>query len=301
VEHLQGKGAGLVVNRLPDFFIVGAPKSGTSSLHSYLSQHPSIFMSEPKEPHFFYSGGLDRPAHDGTSLEEYLALFKGAPEHAWAGEASTSYLYSESAAREIKRLRPDARIMMVLRNPVDRAYSQYWNHVRDGIEPLSFEEALEDETGRVEEGKWHGFHYLRVGKYAAQVERYLETFGEGSVRVYLFEDLTRDAEGVCRGAFAFLDVDPNLPVEVGRVYNRSGPPRSRLASRVLASQSVRGLAGRVLPAALKREIGERLRSSNTKPVPKMDPTTRATLMSVLEEDVSLLEGLIGRDLSHWRR
>jgi hypothetical protein len=257
-------------------------------------------MSEPKEPHFFYEGGLDRPAHDGASLAEYLALFEGVPYRVRAGEASTSYLYSESAAGEIKRFRPDARIMVVLRNPVDRAYSQYWNHVRDGTEPLSFKEALEAEAGRVREGRWHGFHYVGVGRYADQVARYLETFGEGSVRAYLFEDLTRDAEGVCRDAFAFLGVDPDPPVEVGRIYNRSGPPRSKLASRVLSSKSLRTLAGRVLPAALKREIGERLRNSNTKPVPEMDPKTRAALLDVFEEDISRLEDLIGRDLSGWR-
>ncbi len=133
--------------RKPDFFVVGAAKSGTSSLHRHLEQHPAVFMPAVKEPHFF--SDERPPVQEVKSLREYLALFADSPLGARAGEASTSNLYSPESASRIKAFQPDAGIIMVLRNPVDRAYSQYWNQVHEGVEPLSFEEALEAEWNYV--------------------------------------------------------------------------------------------------------------------------------------------------------
>lgn len=138
-------------SRKPDFFIVGAPKAGTTSIYSYLVQHPEIFMPARKEPYFF--GQWRRNSEE--DLRDYLRLFRGVPESKVAGEASTTYLYLQSAAEEIKAFRPDAKIIIMLRNPVDRAYSQYWHHVRLGWVEASFEEELEAEEARLREG-WSG-------------------------------------------------------------------------------------------------------------------------------------------------
>lgn len=296
------------MDRKPDFFIVGAAKAGTSSLHNYLSQHPEIFMPDLKEPHFFSEWRPPTPAPD--DLDGYLSLFEGVPEGVRAGEASTSYLCSADAPARLKRFRPDAKIIMVLRDPVERAYSQYWNHTRDSVEPLSFEEALEAEPGRAERGWWCGYHYVGCGLYAEQVKRYLDLFGGKSVRVYLFEDLVRDGEGVCRDLFSFLGVDVGHTVEVGRALNRSGPPRSPLASRLLRKATElfrisqrqlarKGFKKSPLPVAWRRSAKEWLQARNTGKVPEMDARTRNRLQGVFREDTVRLEGIIHRDLGRW--
>lgn len=297
------------LRRGPDFFLVGAAKSGTSSLANYLAQHPSVFMTEPKEPHFF--GELARPpVREVKGMSEYLGLFRGAPEGAKAGEASTSYLYSPEAAREIQAFRPDAKILVILRDPVDRAYSQYWNQVREGVEPLGFEEALRAEPERIARGWRYGFHYVEAGRYAGQVARYLELFGPQNVNVHLFEDLKEDADGVSRDVFSFLGVDPSAEIRADKAHNPSGSPKSPVAAlgvngaillfRVLGRQwRKRGLSGS--PRLVEKLKGAKdwMLEKNSAPVPTMDPATRAKLKETFAEDVLSLQDLIGRDLTRW--
>jgi hypothetical protein len=292
------------MSRKPDFFIVGAAKSGTTSLYSYLIQHPTIFMPELKEPHFF---GEWHPATGVKNLEEYLNLFARVPEEIRAGEATTAYLYSSSGAQEIKRFQPIAKIIMILRNPVDRAYSNYWEQregkyweSREPVETLSFEEALEAEPERIQQGWGYAFHYVACGHYAEQVARYLDVFGYDAVRVYLFEDLVVDAEAVCRDVFSFLEVDPNYPIKVAKAYNPSGPSRSALLSKLIYERlSIKVPVKKVLPITIRRSVKEWLRAKNVGSIPKMNPETRSRLQGVFRNDILRLEKLIGRDLSNW--
>lgn len=295
--------------RKPDFFVVGAAKSGTSSLYNYLAQHPAVFMAEPKEPHFFSE--YRPPVEEVRHLDEYLDLFQDVPDSVRAGEASTSYLYSEIAAHNIDRFRPDAKIIAVLRDPVSRAYSQYWNQVQEGVEPLSFEEALAAEPERIEQGWWYGFHYVEGGRYAGQVERYMDIFGRESVKVYLLEDLQQDASGVCRDIFSFLRVDPDESIRTEKTHNPGGAPRSALLAKVLRVNLLlfrwlgrrirlgRGGKGGPLPTDRLKGIKNWLMEKNAASVPKMKPDTRTMLRRTFREDVLRLEGLIARDLRHW--
>jgi hypothetical protein len=297
--HVRDRG-GSRISRKPDFFIVGAPKSGTSSLYQYLMQHPDVFMSDPKEPHFFYNRNAPgSPVLGVKDLDKYLKLFEGVSEEVRAGEASTSYLWLTNAAQEIRQLQPEAKIIMLLRDPVDRAYSHYWHQVRDDKEPLGFDEALHHELERVRRGLWHGLYYVENGRYAEQVTRYLETFGAESVRVYLFEDLIRDPWSVCRSVFGLLGVDPDAPVEARRAYNRGGVPRSRLFAKLIRSP-VKEPLKKVLPETFRRNLGDRIRGTNNKPIPEMNFETKHYLREVFREDVLRLEEIIGRDLRHWR-
>ena len=282
------------MSRKPDFFVVGAAKSGTTSLYRHLIQHPAIFMPKLKEPHFFGEWDLSTGVRN---LEEYLDLFAGIPKEIQAGEATTSYLYSRSAAREIKRFQPNARILMVLRNPVDRAYSNYWDQRE---ETLSFEEALAAEPRRIQQGWRYAYHYVEGGRYAEQVTRYLEVFGHDAVRIYLFEDLIGDADNVCRDIFSFLRVDPDHPIDVGGAYNPSGLPRSVLFHRLLNDRlSIKEPIKKMLPINLRRSLKESLRAANVRPAPQMNPDTRSRLRATFRDDILRLEQLIGRDLSHW--
>lgn len=283
--------------RLPDFFIVGAGKSGTTSLYFYLIQHPSIFMPKNKEPHFF----ADRP--EGfrrlySSLESYLSIFADCPEGAVTGEASTTYLPSPTAAHRIREVQPRARIIMVLRNPVDRAYSLYWYNRKMLWETLSFEEALAAENARLK-GLQRLLYYVESGMYYEQVMRYLQTFGNDAVKIYLFEDLQKDAAAVCRSIFQFLGVDPDFPVDTSKVYNLGGEHRNKLLGRVLKGTFPgRSIVRRFVPRRLRLLRNDWMDSSLLKP-PEMNPDTRAVLVERFRPDVERLQSLLNRDLSHW--
>ena len=278
----------------PDFFLVGAAKSGTTSLFQYLIQHPSIFIPSIKEPHYFsefYDPGAPRCATD----EEYFALFEDCPPGARAGDASTSYLYSASSARRIHDVCPTARIMAVLRNPIDRAYSFYWYNRRNLVEDLSFEDALEAEPGRIAEGCHYRFHYVASGMYAGQVSRYLDTFGHEAVRAYLFEDL-RDARELCARIFEFLGVDPGVPIDTEKRFNPGGPVRSDLLARFLTRSFPR--LRRLFPQ-VARDVKYRLMEVNVRQPEPMAPATRERLAEAFQDDVGRLQDMIGRDLAHW--
>lgn len=290
--------------RKPDFFIVGAAKSGTTSLYNYLTQHPHVFMPINKEPYFF---GEWRGAGERIDLEGYSKLFEGIPESVAAGEASTTYLYLRSAAYEIERFQPRAKIIIVLRNPVDRAYSQYWHNLRNGYVSSSFEEELEAEKWRISEG-WDGFftgapapaYYVESGHYAEQVGRFLKIFGRDSVRIYLFEDLIKNAQGVCHDVFSFLEVQPDFPINTGRVYNVSGPVRNATLSRLLNERlRSKELIKKIVPIDWMRPLREWMLRKNTKAVPPMNPRTRLKLQEIFREDILYVQELLGCDLSHW--
>jgi hypothetical protein len=294
------------MSRKPDFFIVGAAKSGTTSLYNYLRQHPKVSMPVEKEPHFF---GEWRQSVSDRDFAEYLRLFRGVPEDVVAGEASTTYLYLENVAEQIKQFQPRAKIIIILRNPIDRAYSQYWHNVRQGHVSQSFEEELEEEIHSRESREcWSGFrpgvlppvYYIKIGKYAEQVTHFMEIFGEDSVRVYLFDDLIKDPESVCRDAFMFLGVDSNHPIDAGLRYNVSGPVRNPLLAKLVVDRSrTKEAIKKVLPITWLRAVREWALQKNTGTVPKMDPETRRRLQHVFKDDILYVQELTERDLSHW--
>jgi hypothetical protein len=280
--------------RVPDFFLVGAAKAGTTSLFQYLIQHPSIYIPDIKEPHYF-SEYYDRGASYYNTIADYLRLFSACPEGALAGDASTSYLYSVTAAERIRELNPQAKIMAVLRNPVDRAYSFYWYNRRNFVEELSFEDALQKEPERITEGAHYRFHYVRSGIYSPQVQRYIDAFGHGSVRIYLFEDL-RDAPALVRDIFSFLGVNASHFVDTHRQFNPSGPVRSPLLGRFLQNRFPR--LRRTFPGTA-RTVKHTLMRYNVKEPPPMSATARRQLTRVFHEDILRLESMLDRDLSHW--
>ena len=288
-------------HKKPDFFLVIAAKSGTTSLFNYLTQHPSMFVPEAKEAHFFYNERCPGELVLGEKdLGEYLGLYAGAPSDTRVEDASTSYLYAANAPREIRRLHDDARIIVILCDPTKRAYSQYWNQVRDGSEDLGFEEALRAEAERKRDNWWHGFLYMQTGRYVEQLSRYFDVFGRDNVQVHLHDDLHLNAGEVCRKVFTFLEVDLTHEVKADKVYNRSGPIRSKLLAKLLNARSIKEPVSKVLPVTWKQSFGEGLRNANREPVPKMGPKTEKELRETFEEDTLVLERMIGRNLSGWR-
>ncbi|MGK7346369.1 MAG: sulfotransferase domain-containing protein [Candidatus Nitrospinota bacterium M3_3B_026] len=297
--------------RLPDFLIVGAPKCGTTAMARYLGQHPGIYMPRRKEAHFFATDLL-RPDDRFRSLDNYAKLFQSpAARGKLIGEASVFYLYSKDAPRNIHRLNRDARIIIMLRNPVDMLPSYHSQLVFNGDEDiLGFGEALEAEEGRKagaipipENVRFRErFFYTEVASFSGQVERYLETFGEDRVHVIIYDDFKSNTAAVYRKTLEFLGAGPEHRPEF-KVVNPNKRPRLRALSIFLRHPPplARVMANKTLPRAFRAWITDMLGKINAKhvPRPEMDPELRRMLKARFADDVKRLSRILGRDLTHW--
>jgi hypothetical protein len=280
--------------RFPNFFLVGAAKSATTSLYAALGAHPEIFLSPLKEPHFFAAFEPDRRTARLNEIvrdeRRYRELFDGARDEPVVGEGSTSYLWDEAAPARIAAAAPGARIVAILRDPVDSAHSHYLDNVRAGSESRAFAEAVAAELERPEHATWP-FAYVGVGRYGEQLPRYLERFEH--VLVLFFDGFAADPAAETRRVLAFLGVDarfepPELPPQ-----NPFAAPRGEAARRIFGSTSVRLAARAVVPPRLRATARRVVWRRGSKP--PFDPTARALLAEVYRPDVARVAEAIGAE------
>lgn len=290
----------------PNFFIVGAAKAGTTSLHAYLARHPEVFMSPLKEPHYF-SSFLATPEHNNfdtvvRQADSYQQLFAGSQSFKAIGEASPSYLCDPEAANRIKLAIPDARIIISLRDPVQRAYSHYLMEHRQGRETRSFMEAVEEDRKSRNKGWGVSFQYIELGLYADQVARYLEVFDRRKVLVILFEDLSRDTRGVMGEVSCFLEIDPEgfNGSAFERTHNPYEESRGRVARLLLRSHAMRVFSKRWIPKSVRASVRRRF-FFKTGVKPRLDGETARALSRYFEADLARLEHILGRDLGALRK
>jgi Sulfotransferase family len=311
--------------RLPNFFIVGSGKSGTTSLYFYLDQHPQIYMSPIKEPSFFDSEA--RPEYFTPAMrpsvrkhmaeassyirgpmsekrlwgpvaewDDYRQLFRNVRDERAVGEASAHYLYSKTAAANIASGIPSARILMILRNPVERAYSQYLHAVTNGLVRRSFAEQLRISLRPSSEGMGVLRPHLEYGLYSEQLERYLAVFPREQLKVFLYEEWS-DKAALLRETFRFLGVDNSFHVDFTRKHMEPRVPRAEGLAYLLKQS---GMWNR-LASATPQSLRPSLRSAFLKPRGKleMDPADQQFLRDYYRADILKLSKLIDRDLSGW--
>jgi len=298
------------MSRWPNFFVIGAGKSGTTSLYYYLQQHPQIFMSPQKEPKFFalaareitFRGpGDQRVIKESTATEAaYLALFREAGNEPILGEASTIYLSASGTAECMARYVPRARLVAILRHPADRAFSAYLHLRRDGYERLeSFQEALDAEPERIRAGYYDHWHLRSRGYYGKYLKSYYECFPRENIRVFLFEDLVTDPRGLLASIFRFLQIDDSFEPDISAWHNQSGIPRNQTMQNFLTKQHpLKEWLKRLIP----EQFGHKLISGLQPRLvsrPKLSPEIRARLIDDFRDDILLLQDLIQRDLSAW--
>jgi hypothetical protein len=277
----------------PNLFVVGAGKSGTTSLWAHLGAHPDIFMSELKEPHHFSRGGVPgQPTVKDPS--GYAELFAGGAGHRYRGEASPSYLWDEQSPARILEAAPDARIVISLRDPVERAHANYWSHLRGYVDERPFDVAVREElaAGTVD--------YLAVpppyvarGYYDEQVVRYLDVFG-GATMVLLFDEFVADVRGTMRRVFEWLGLDaaPAEKLDPAPVYPFLRP-RNAVVAALLDVPGVRRVGDAVLRGSLRKRI-DRVVFETEKPA--LDPELRRLLRDVYAPHDARLRELLGRSL-----
>ncbi|HWF07044.1 MAG TPA: sulfotransferase [Bryobacteraceae bacterium] len=306
----------------PNFFLVGAPKAGTTALYRYLDQHPAIYMSPIKEPHFFADEvRLENFADDFRgmaearlpALREYLAgevreKFSGGPIADWAdylklfqcvrgetaiGEASVCCLWSETAARNIHAQFPHAKILMMLRNPVERAFSQYAHMLTFAAAPVSFADHMDAALRSTSTQMSELYPFLRFGLYAAQIERYFALFDRGQVNIHFYEDFCRAPLDVMQSIFAFLGVDAAFRPDLGHRHMEAKVPRSFWLKNALKKTGMWDVARSAAPEVLRRAAFKKRNAI------RMTADDCARLANYYREDIGKLSVLLGRDLSDW--
>jgi hypothetical protein len=263
--------------RLPDWLIIGAMKSGTTSLATYLRDHPGCFVAPEKEVHFF-----DYEYRWASGPDWYRQRFSGATSAVLAGEATPSYMHRPEVPARIASVVPGAKLVAILRNPVDRAYSQYWHHRREGREERAFVDAVEDPGD---------FDYLGRGRYLEQLERVCEHFPREQLLVTLFDDLEARPRDTFVEVCRFLGLDETvIPSSVGEARNSH---RKVLAPRTFATMYRYEIWDK-----LPRRLGRRLHEAMVMPdeYPPLDPDVEAELRARCAPDNRALARWLGRDL-----
>jgi len=298
--------------RKPNLFIVGAAKSGTTSLYRYLSANPQIYVSPVKEPKFF-SLKANKFPHNGPgddavdctiikSMDEYLELFRDAVNQEYLCEASADYLYfHDVVAPSLKNFNPDAKIIILLRNPIDRAFSAYKHMVRDGRETLTFENAIKMENTRKALNYEFIWYYIDVGFYYEQVKTYISYFKD-NVKIILYDELCNDTLGVLNNIGKFLNIDMDIKPDSLHIYNASRIPKSKKIEDFLYSYShpIKKILRPFVLTLFGKDLTERivnfLKYKNTL---NMNRATRDFLINIYKNDILKLEELIKIDLSGW--
>jgi hypothetical protein len=280
---------------IPNFFIVGMPRSGTTSLYTYLKQHRQIFLSIYKEPLFFCKD-LDHRPHCITSETVYRSLFEGADGYGAVGEGSVWYLTSEVAAREIHKVSPRAGIVVMLRDPLQMIQSLHSLYVRTGNEDIEdFAAALEAQEDRraglripARNYFTNGLLYSDVARYYPKLKRFYDVFGKERIHVIKFEDFAADPLEECRKVFRFLEIDADAPVELDL----------GAAKRIIRPRAMEQIrrAHPEVKAKLSRKMGKTHLGAKRKP---LDKNVEQTLRRMFREDLTRTGELTGLDLSAW--
>lgn len=283
---------------LPNFIVIGAPKAGTTAVEQYLHQHPDIYMSPLKNPAFFIWQDRERLFYGRNvvnHLASYHALFQYHKKEKAIGEVSPGYLPDHSAPARMKKLLPDIRLIALLRNPVERAFSQFWFNRQIGAERITeFREALLTEQ-EIMRGKAPGESqpkYIRGGFYHRHLMRWFEFYDPSQFKLIVYDDFSLNPSAVMSEIFRFLGVDESFVPDVSRKHNVTQVPKigwlDKLGRGLSAGQS-----------SMLRKAGEKLRRKNMSGLPEIPDSIRLLLEQEYADDIGKLGALLGRDLSHW--
>lgn len=291
----------------PNFLIIGAHKSATTSLHNLLSEIPHFFMSKEKEPRYFalkdddlnYQGPNDPAASCRfQTLENYLNLFQGARDEDLRGESSTLYLYDDRAPNNIKEYNPDIKLIAILRDPTKRAISNYTYGLMLGRENLSFENALEEEDNRIKSNWGPFWHYRNKGFYGTHLERYYNLFPKENIKVIFYENFVKNQGETLIEILNFLGA-PISKVEnvISQKSNRTLIPKNWVAKLII---SRRRYTLRPIPTWLRRsKAGNIVNNILFDGPPEVSEHVKQSLKKGYEEDKKLLESLIGEKITCW--
>lgn len=277
-----------------DFFLVGAPKAGTTSIYSYFKKNPGIFVPQVKEPHYFSCPEVKNTYYKVNFIDsknEYESLFEGAKNAQKTGDFSTSYLYEQQAPYRIKETCPNANIIVMLRDPVERAISHYLMDVRDGYQKRPLIECI---RGQKESVKLYYKEYVEKGMYYKQIKRFKSIFEEEKISVWLFRELKKDTREVVREMFKFVGSKANYNIESFTKKNQYKKINSEAVKKVLNTRLAKNISS-FIPSNIKKRAKRALISTDK---PKLYEA-RCKLSEIYRDEVNNVQKLIKKDISHW--
>ncbi len=283
-----------------DFFIVGAPKAGTTSLYHYLNEHPEIDMSSQKEPDFFSDISLQKQKlyykkKRIDTFKKYYALFQG-EDIRLRGEASVSYLFYEDVPQRIIKYNAHAKIIIMLRNPIERAFSHYLMDYRLGLISESFETIIQNQ---LKSSRYNLFYqqYILVSEYAPQVKRYLAAFPKENIHFIYYEDFKEHTATIVNNVFLFLGIDDSFKPFLQKKYNIYSQPKNRIIRYFYSFFYLRQVLSFIFSRNLMNRIRRLLFSNGVKP--ELSESTRCDLKRYYTSDVRYLSRLLNKDLTKW--
>lgn len=315
------------ITYFPNFLVTGAAKCGTTTLYHYLRQHPSVYMSPIKEPNHFStdiqpihfsaeykkyekSKNLDIEKYVSGEMQEeqwgayvlnrehYIQLFKFAKGKQCIGEISNSYMFSMEAALNIKKEFPDMKIVMILRQPAERAYSHYLANLRDGRTTRPFREEVEHDDSKNLHG-WSISHlYYELGLYAEQIKRFQDLFPVDQIKIFLFDDLKTDNQKLAKELFAFLGLRSDVSIDYNERHNEARIPKNPGFIKFITQLGVKRKLFRALPKAWQKKAKDSFFKEGK--VPKMSNEDKKWMTTRYLNQIEQLEKLIQRDLTSWK-
>ena len=283
-----------------DFFIVGAPKSGTTSLYHYLSEHPQVEMSSQKEPDYFsdkaiHEQGMYYAKNRVDTLDKYESLFVQ-KESVVYGEASVSYLFYENVAEDIKKYNPNAKIIIMLRNPIERAFSHYLMDYRLGLISDSFENIIAKKS---KHKNAHLFYqqYIEVSKYATQIQRYLDFFEKESILFIDYEDFKKNVSKTVGKVYDFLNISAEFAADINTKYNTFTMPKNKGIRFIYSFVFLRKILTFLFPIYLVKNFRVLLFKTDKKP--ELLKETRSQLRIIFNDDIKKLEEVLAKNYSKW--
>jgi len=298
----------MIQQKKPNFIIIGAMKAATTSLYTYLKQHPDVFMTAIKEPMFFNNFQnnnnfkiLGRKTKKITTFEQYYPLFDAVKNEKAIGEASPTYISSENCPNLIQQHLPNVKIIAVLRQPVARAYSNFLHARRADRESISdFETAFNKETERKTENWSPLYHYKSKGYYAEQLERYFTLFPKENIKVLLFEDLVNNPIETTQELFKFLNIDKSFIPETSKKANVSGTPKGIFGWIIMKLRYYNLIPNIQFSNYLPDFMIQFIFNSAYKKARPLAPEIKKRLThTYYKQDILKLEKLIEKDLQHW--
>ena len=290
------------MSKWPNLFIVGAQKAGTSSIHEYLNQHPQIFMSPLKEPGFFH-GSVSKYTEPYVIRNEeiYLNQFKKANNEIFVGE-STSYLQDPNSPKLIAEKITDCKIIIVLRNPIDRVFSHYFHHVRSGIEKRSFSEMIREDSFvdyelncKYNEKNRNIPNIIQRGFYSDQISRYCDKFGENNVKIFIYEEFNKNYRKLIKDLLKFLGL--NLNFDFNEItYNTFQVPKGGLEKSILDNKMVRVLSNKIFSSKTRLNLAKKFFYEKNSRKPQMLPDDRIFLQDLYQKDILKTQKYLGIQL-----
>ena len=279
----------------PNFFIVGAPKSGTTNISYYLMQHPDVFMPDDLEPYYF--ARLDVPKNYEREMiydeKKYLNLFEKSKGCKAIGESSPVYLYCPHSAEDIKKFFPESKIIISLRNPIEITYSEYFSLKFMGFDNnLSFSELLDLSEKQISDGEFNIDSLLESGFYSKHIRRFKEFFPEDQIKIIIFEEYIKNTIPTIESILSFLNIESST------VFSKAAQgaykiPTNSFSKFILGNSAIRDFSRRMIPAVSRQKLGEKFLVKESKR-PELEKNDRQRLQKIFRDDVKELEKLLNR-------